>query len=190
VHAATTAAAARPASSSAEVRAMQVHDCYLVVETGDGLTVIDQHALHERILYEHLRQRVLAGQVEVQRLLMPVTIELSAREAGQVLDQAELLAELGLLLGKTDPAQLLRSIVEQLESTGQSVTRRDLLDSLLHTMACKAAIKAGQRLAAEEIEDLLAQRHLVDDHHHCPHGRPTALTLSRAELDRQFGRLG
>jgi DNA mismatch repair protein MutL len=207
VHAATIEAAARPASAVAELRAMQVHDCYLVVETGDGLTVIDQHALHERILYEHLRQRVLSGQVEVQRLLMPVTIELSAREAGQVLDQAELLAELGLhvepfggqtvaltayptLLGKTDPAQLLRSIVEQLESTGQNVTRRDLLDSLLHTMACKAAIKAGHRLAAEEIEDLLAQRHLVDDHHHCPHGRPTALTLSRAELDRQFGRLG
>ncbi len=207
VHAGTTAAAVRPASAAAEVRAMQVHDCYLVVETGDGLTVIDQHALHERILYEHLRQRMLSGQVEVQRLLMPVTIELSAREAGQVLDQAGLLAELGLhvepfggqtvaltayptLLGRTDPAQLLRSIVEQLESTGQNVTRRDLLDSLLHTMACKAAIKAGQRLAAEEIEDLLAQRHLVDDHHHCPHGRPTALTLSRAELDRQFGRLG
>jgi DNA mismatch repair protein MutL len=207
VHAATSQAAARPASAAAEVRAMQVHDCYLVVETGDGLTVIDQHALHERILYEHLRQRVLAGQVEVQRLLMPVMIEFSAREAGQVLDQADLLAELGLhvetfggqtvaltayptLLGKTDPAQLLRSVVEQLEATGQNVTRRDLLDSLLHTMACKAAIKAGHRLAAEEIEDLLSQRHLVDDHHHCPHGRPTALTLSRAELDRQFGRLG
>jgi DNA mismatch repair protein MutL len=138
---------------------------------------------------------------------MPVTIELSVREAGQVLDQTDLLAELGLhvepfggqtvaltayptLLGKTDPAQLLRSVVEQLESTGQNVTRRDLLDSLLHTMACKAAIRAGRRLAAEEIEDLLAQRHLVDDPHHCPHGRPTALTLSRAELDRQFGRLG
>jgi len=207
VHAATRVAGDRPASPAAEVRAMQVHDCYLVVETGDGLTVIDQHALHERILYEHLRQRVLSGKVEVQRLLMPVTVELSVREAGQILDQADLLAELGLhvepfggqtialtayptLLGKTDPAGLLRSIVEQLESTGQNVTRRDLLDSLLHTMSCKAAIKAGQRLGAEEIEDLLAQRHLVDDPHHCPHGRPTALTLSRVELDRQFGRLG
>ena len=186
---------------------MQVHDCYLVVETGEGLTVIDQHALHERILYEHFRRRVLAGGVEVQKLLIPVTIELSQREAGLLLDQTEVLAELGLhvesfggctvavtgyptLLAKADPAELLRAVVEHLEGTGTSAGRRDLLDSLLHMMACKAAIKAGHRLSPEEIESLLAQRHLVDDHHHCPHGRPTALTLSRADLDRQFGRLG
>lgn len=205
VHAAH--AGSHPASPSAEVRAMQVHDCYLVVETGEGLTVIDQHALHERILYERLRERVLAGNVETQKLLMPVTVELGAREVGLILDQADVLAELGLcvepfggqtiavtayptLLRRADPAQLLRAVVEQMESTGQNVTRRDLLDRLLHTMACKAAIKAGQRLSAEEIEELLAQRRLVDDHHHCPHGRPTALTFSRTELDRQFGRLG
>lgn len=192
---------------SPDVRAMQVHDCYLVVETGEGLTVIDQHALHERILYEHFRHRVLANQVEVQRLLMPAPIELSAREAALVLDQAEVLAELGLtvepfggqtvavtgyptLLAKADPAELLKAVVEHLDSTGQQATRRDLLDSLLHMMACKAAIKAGHRLSPEEIESLLAQRHLVDDAHHCPHGRPTALTLTRADLDRQFGRLG
>jgi DNA mismatch repair protein MutL len=186
---------------------MQVHDCYLVVETGEGLTVIDQHALHERILYEHFRHRVLANQVEVQRLLMPVPMELSAREAGLVLDQADVLAELGLLvepfggqtvaitgyptlLAKADPAELLKAVVEHLDSTGQQATRRDLIDSLLHMMACKAAIKSGHRLSPEEIESLLAQRHLVDDAHHCPHGRPTALTLTRADLDRQFGRLG
>lgn len=207
VHAPTGEAEARPASASAEVRAMQVHDCYLVVESGDGLTVIDQHALHERILYERFRRRVLEGKVEVQRLLTPITVELSAREAGQLLDQRELLAELGLhveefggqtisltgyptMLARAAPETLLRAVVEHLETTGQKTTRRDLLDSLLHMMACKAAIKAGQRLSPEEIESLLALRHLVDDHHHCPHGRPTALTLSRAELDRQFGRLG
>lgn len=194
-----------PAGS--DVRAMQVHDCYLVVETGDGLTVIDQHALHERILYEHFRQRVLANQVEVQQLLMPVPVELSARESGLVLDQTDVLAELGLMvepfggqtvavtgyptmLARADPAELLKAVVEHLDSTGQRATRRDLIDSLLHMMACKAAIKAGHRLAPEEIESLLAQRHLVDDAHHCPHGRPTALTLSRSDLDRQFGRLG
>jgi DNA mismatch repair protein MutL len=86
--------------------------------------------------------------------------------------------------------ELLRAVVELLEAAGQILTRRDLIDSLLLMMACKAAIKAGQRLTPEEIDSLLAQRSLVDDHHHCPHGRPTALTLSRAELDRQFGRLG
>jgi DNA mismatch repair protein MutL len=198
---------ARPASPSAELRAMQVHDCYLVLETGDGLTVIDQHALHERILYEHLRRRVLAGNIEVQRLLMPITVELSPREAGLVVDQKELLAELGLLVeefggstvaitgypsltARAEPVELLRAVVEHLEGDSGRVSRRDLLDALLHRMSCKAAIKAGQRLAPEEIESLLAQRHLVDDAHHCPHGRPTALTLTRAELDRQFGRLG
>jgi DNA mismatch repair protein MutL len=206
-HVATDAAVARPASADAEVRAMQVHDCYLVIETPAGLTVIDQHALHERILYEHLRRRVLDGGVEVQRLLMPITVELSPREAALVIDQQEVLQELGLLVEafggstvavtgypiltrKADPVVLVKAVVEQLEQTDSQVSRRDLLDSLLHMLACKAAIKAGQRLSPEEIESLLAQRHLVDDAHHCPHGRPTALTLSRQDLDRQFGRLG
>lgn len=192
---------------AADARAMQVHDCYLVVETGAGLTVIDQHALHERILYEHLRHRVLSNEVEVQRLLMPIPIELSAKEAALVLDQTDVLSELGLsvepfggqtvavtgyptLLAKADPGELLKAVVEHLDATGQQASRRDLIDSLLHMMACKAAIKAGHRLSPEEIESLLAQRHLVNDAHHCPHGRPTALTLSRADLDRQFGRLG
>ena len=199
--------ATHPTSALAELRAMQVHDCYLVVETGDGLTVIDQHALHERIMYEQLRKRVLAGGVEVQRLLVPMIVELTAVEAALLLDQKELLAELGLpiqefggntialtgfpvLMKKADPAELLRAIVAHLESSTSQLTRRDLLDSILHMMSCKAAIKAGQRLSPEEIESLLTQRHLVDDHHHCPHGRPTALTLTRNDLDRQFGRLG
>ena len=74
--------------------------------------------------------------------------------------------------------------------SGRDPSRRDLLDSLLHSLSCQAAVKAGQRLSLEEIDSLLAQRHLIDDAHHCPHGRPTALVLSRSELDRQFGRLG
>ncbi|WP_417849865.1 DNA mismatch repair endonuclease MutL [Thalassoglobus sp.] len=196
-----------PASASAEIRAMQIHDCYLVVESTDGLTVIDQHALHERIMYEQLRRRILSGGVEVQKLLIPLTVELSSREASTLLDQEDLLKELGLhiqefggstialtgyptLLAKADPKSLLRDIVDLLESSGRKLERRDLIDELLHMMSCKAAIKAGQRLTFEEMESLLAQRHLCDDHHHCPHGRPTALKLSRDELDRQFGRLG
>lgn len=200
-------AAPAAASASAPLRAMQIHDCYLVLETGDGLTVIDQHALHERILYEHLRRRVLAGGVERQRLLMPIPVELSPKEAALILEHRDLLGELGLtveefggstvavtsyplLSRQADPVDLLKSVIDQIEQTEGRVSRRDLLDSLLHLMACKGAIKAGQRLSPEEIEALLAQRHLVDDAHHCPHGRPTALSLSRQELDRQFGRLG
>jgi DNA mismatch repair protein MutL len=203
----TDEAAARPASAAAELRAMQVHDCYLVVETVDGVSVIDQHALHERILYERLRSRVLEGELEVQRLLVPYTVDLPAREAALLVEHADLLAQLGLslesfggstvaltalpaLLHRARPEELLRSLIDLLEEHGPQATRRDLLDSLLHMLACKAAIKAGQRLSSEEISALLSQQRLVGDSHHCPHGRPTALTLTRAALDRQFGRLG
>ncbi len=190
-----------------QVRAMQVHDSYLVLETGDGLTLIDQHALHERILYEHLRKRVLAGGVESQKLLVPLPVELPPAQAAALLEHLDLLASFGLklqdfggntllvtsfpvMLRRLDPAVLLKDLSEQILETGRDPSRRDMLDSLLHMMSCKGAVKAGQRLTSDEIDSLLAQRHLIDDAHHCPHGRPTALTLSRAELDRQFGRLG
>lgn len=199
---------ARPqVQPTSDVRAMQIHDAYIVLETPEGIQVVDQHALHERIMYEHLRTRVLAGGVEAQRLLLPETVELPPTEAALVAEHAELLSQLGLnvegfggntvivtsypaMMRRTTAAQIVREVAEQIAATGQNPSRRDLLDSLLHMMSCKAAIKAGQRLTAEEIDSLLAQRHLIDDAHHCPHGRPTALVLSRTELDRQFGRLG
>ena len=202
---------ASPPAFGASYRAMQIHDCYLIVETAEGVTVIDQHALHERIMYEHLRNRVLTGAVESQRLLVPLPIEVTAKDAATLLEQTEALSRAGLgvedfgngtlivtsypaMLRKVDLQELVRDLIEKLEGAGsagvQSSTRRDILDELLHMMSCKAAVKAGQRLSQEEIESLLMQRHLVDDAHHCPHGRPTALSLSRMELDRQFGRLG
>jgi len=205
---ANQSAAAVSAEELDTSRALQIHDCYIVLETSEGMTVIDQHALHERILYEQFRSRVLAGAVEAQRLLMPVPIELPAKETALLLEHAELLNQLGfgveefgkdtvlltkhpVLLRRIELPDLVRDLAEKLESNGStSPTRRDLLDELLHMMSCKAAVKAGQRLSPEEIDALLQQRHLIDDAHHCPHGRPTALTLSRTELDRQFGRLG
>ncbi len=186
---------------------MQIHDCYLVVETDQGMTVIDQHALHERILYEHFRTRVLNGNIESQKLLLPIPLELSAREVTALLGQRDLLDQLGfsiddfgqgtvlvtrhpVLLGRTQLPELVRQLAERLDAGEREPTRRDILDEMLHLMSCKAAVKAGQRLSEEEIDSLLQQRHLIDDAHHCPHGRPTALTLSRSELDRQFGRMG
>ncbi|MES2792400.1 MAG: DNA mismatch repair endonuclease MutL, partial [Planctomycetota bacterium] len=200
-------AAAAPAGLQPAFRAMQMHDCYLVVESEEGLTVIDQHALHERIMYEHLRERVLAGNVESQRLLLPEAIDLSPPEASVLLEYSETLAQIGLeisdfgghtvllsrypvMLRKLNLSGLVKDIAQTLCESGLAPTRRDILDELLNMMACKAAIKAGQRLSSEEIDSLLAQRHLIDDAHHCPHGRPTSLTLTRTELDRQFGRLG
>jgi DNA mismatch repair protein MutL len=193
--------------SESGLRAMQVMDCYLIVEAEHGLMVIDQHALHERIMYEYLRPRVLNGSVESQRLLIPETAELTAREASLVVEHQELLGQLGIgvsefgtntvlvnswpvMMSKARPSQIIRDIAEQLESFEKKPTRRDILDELLHMMSCKAAIKSGQRLKPEEIDSLLAQRHLCEDAHHCPHGRPTALVLTQGELDKQFGRLG
>ena len=191
---------------STALRAFQIHDCYIVVAEDEGLTVIDQHALHERIMYEHIRERVLNGSAESQKLLVPDSFEFTAREAALLNDHRDLLAELGFgieefggntmllnsypaMLPKVDREKMLRDIVEQLDQP-EKPDRRDILDSLMHMMSCKAAIRAGHRLTREEMESLLEQRHLVDDAHHCPHGRPTALVLSRGTLDRQFGRLG
>lgn len=92
------------------------------------------------------------------------------------------------MLAGTSASEVLRGLLEPLMSGGKEPQSRDLLDALMHTIACKAAVKAGDRLTPEEIDSLLDQRHLVDDPHHCPHGRPAALVFSREELDRQFKR--
>ncbi len=185
--------------------ALQVHNRYLISESDEGVLVIDQHALHERILYEQLREKVLAGALESQNLLVPETIDLAPAEAATVLDQKDVLAQLGMkvepfggdtvlvssypaMLANVNVAEMLRAIVDQLLSEGKPPDRRDVLDDLLHMMSCKAAVKAGDRLTPEEIEALLQQRHLAQDTHHCPHGRPTALVLTREDLDRQFMR--
>jgi DNA mismatch repair protein MutL len=202
-HAASPSAASEP---NERVRAMQIHNRYLVAEAEEGVMVIDQHALHERILYEQLKARVSSGAVESQSLLVPEPVDLSPAEAAAALEHQELLATLGMriepfggqtvlvagypaMLANISPAEVLRGLVDQLLSGGKLPDQRDLLDDLLHTIACKAAIKAGDRLAPEEIEALLARRHLIDDPHHCPHGRPAAVLFSREELDRQFKRV-
>jgi DNA mismatch repair protein MutL len=184
---------------------MQVHNSYLVAESEEGVVVIDQHALHERILYEQLRTRIQSGPIETQSLLVPEPIDLAPAEAAAALEHREVLAQLGVriepfggdtlllssypaMLAKTNPQEVLRGLVDKLMSGGKTVNQRDLLDDLLHTIACKAAVKAGDRLAPEEIAALLAQRHLIDDSHHCPHGRPTALVFTKAELEKQFKR--
>ncbi len=188
------------------LKALQVHDSYLVAETNDGMVVIDQHALHERILYEELRLRMERGGVESQRLLVPEPVDLTAAEAAVVLEQREALARLGLeiepfggdtVLVASVPAmlkgvaadRLLRDLAEHFRSEPLPPSRDKLLEDLLHMVACKAAVKAGQRLSPDEIGALLERRHLVSNSHHCPHGRPTALIFTKAELERQFGRI-
>jgi DNA mismatch repair protein MutL len=189
----------------ASAPAMQLQDRYLVTECDGGMIVIDQHALHERILYEHLREKVLSGALETQKLLVPEPVDLSPAEAAAALEARDLLAELGVaiepfggdtvlvssypaMLANLAPSEVLHDLVDQLTSGAKHPERRDVLDSLLHMIACKAAVKAGDRLSEAEVAALVEQRHLAQDTHHCPHGRPTALFFSREELDKQFKR--
>jgi DNA mismatch repair protein MutL len=188
-------------------KAMQVHDLYLLVEVPEGVLVVDQHALHERILYEQFKRRITAGAPERQRLLIPEPVSLPARQAALVLEHREALAALGLevedfgggtvlltaypaLRGERRwPAGLLHAVAEYLAEEERPPPQEQLLEGLLSRMACHAAVKAGDRLTPEEIADLLAQRDETSDSHHCPHGRPTVLLFSRADLDRQFRRI-
>jgi DNA mismatch repair protein MutL len=195
-----------PELAPGALKAIQVHDSYLIAETEDGMMVIDQHALHERILYEELRQRVASGKAESQGLLVPEPVHLSADEAAAILEHRALLAELGLdvepfggdtvlvrgtpvMLPHLTPERLVRDLAEHVHTQPLPPSRDGLVAELLHMVACKAAVKAGDRLSPEEIEALLERRHLVADSHHCPHGRPTALVFTKAELEKQFGRI-
>src|SRR5262249_54412344 len=192
-------------SLRAPLKAIQVHDSYLIAETGDGMMVIDQHALHERILYEELRSRLARGQVESQRLLAPDPVDVTPGEAALILEHNELLVQLRVeaepfggdtllvrsipaMLPHLPPNRLVHDLAEHLRTQPLPPTRDGLLAELLHMVACKAAIKAGDPLSPPEIAALLERRHLVADSHHCPHGRPTALVFTKADLEKQFGR--
>jgi DNA mismatch repair protein MutL len=196
---ATGEAPAQPA------HAVQLHNTYLVAETADGILIVDQHALHERILFEELMARLEAGPLESQRLLLPVTLSATDREIAAVETHREALARLGIeagplgprtvgihafptVLAKADPAAVLREFLAWVLALDSPPTARQVLESLAHVAACRAAVKAGDPLKAEEIEALLARRQSADLAATCPHGRPTALILSKSDLEKQFGR--
>ena len=185
--------------------AIQIHNRYLVAESQDGVEIIDQHALHERILYEQIREKVLAGKLETQRLLVPEPVQLSPSEAAAALEAQDEFRKIGIeiepfggdtilitaypaMIADKSPAELLRKMVEEFLA-GSNPERRDTIDELMHMISCKAAVKAGDKLTPEEITVLLENRDLCQDSHHCPHGRPTALVFSREELDRRFKRI-
>ena len=197
---------APPPSPTHTRTALQVYNTYLISETAEGMVIIDQHALHERIIYEQLRDKIVAGKLESQRLLVPEPVSLPPAEAAAVLEQAELLSQIGIIvepfggdtvlvsaypamLANHNPAEMLKGVIDKLMGEAKNLDRRDVLDELLHMISCKAAVKAGDRLSPEEITALLEHRELCQDSHHCPHGRPTALTFSREELDKKFKRI-
>lgn len=197
-------AAIKPAATVE--RGVQMHDRYIVVESGDGIEVIDQHALHERVLYERLKASVATGGLEVQPLLVPERLDLPPAELELVTEHAPALERAGMrvepfggstvivtskpaLAGDTPARDIVREVLDRLAAASSAGGSPSLLiDEVLHGMACKAAIKAGDPLSQAEVDALIRDRRLVPESHHCPHGRPTSLTLSRRDLDRQFRR--
>ncbi len=188
-------------------RILQIYNSFLLAETEEGLLVIDQHALHERVIYEQIKRRLLTGKLPTQGLLLPELVELSPEQAGAVEQHRDSLLELGFdlahfggatwaiqsypaILEKRPIVPCLLSAVQQITSKSQPPSRDQLLQEVMSLMACHSAVRAGERLSPELMEALLEMRHLAKDTHHCPHGRPTALVFSKQELERQFGRIG
>ncbi|MBN2270726.1 MAG: DNA mismatch repair endonuclease MutL [Sedimentisphaerales bacterium] len=186
-------------------RFLQIHDSFIVAQTDDGFIIVDQHALHERVMYEDLRNRVQHGNLESQRLLIPQSFELNDSQAAIIEENSELIEKLGIelvpfgprtiavqafpsLLAKADPLDFVQDLIDLLERQGPGPNPQRLLDEVLNMAACKAAIKAGQRLTDSEMEQLLLRRDTTESASRCPHGRPTTLKFSLADLEKQFKR--
>jgi DNA mismatch repair protein MutL len=187
--------------------AIQLHNSYLVAQSEDGMVIIDQHALHERIMYEELLARLQRGPLESQRLLIPEPLKVSSTQAA-LLDQVQpLLQQLGIevsafgpgtvavhsfpsFLEKLDPGAFVRELLERGEEELLDLHDEEVLHEVLDMMACKAAVKAGDPLTPPEIEALLSRRELIERSSNCPHGRPTTLRLSLRDLEKQFKRTG
>jgi DNA mismatch repair protein MutL len=186
---------------------LQVHSSYIVTQDEHGLVIIDQHALHERVMFERLLERLSRGPLESQRLLMPVVIPIERTHADLLKELTPLLMRIGIeaeLIGPSsvgvhsftsllfergvDPVEFLTELLDKASSRGVNNDAEAALHETLDMMACKAAVKAGDRLTPDELADLLNHRERIDRSSNCPHGRPTTLRLSLKELERQFGR--
>ena len=184
---------------------IQLHRTYLVTEVEDGILIIDQHALHERILYEQLKQRIASGALESQRLLIAETIELTPDQVALLQSHENLLRQLGIdftlysettvaiqsfpsILNTSAISEFTRDLIDHLGEKGNKPHTEVLIHDLLDMMACKAAVKAGDRLGVEEMQRLIERRHMVEKGSNCPHGRPTTLQFRLADLERQFKR--
>ncbi len=186
-------------------RFMQIHDSFIVAQDEEGFIIIDQHALHERVIYENLRRRIRQSKLESQRLLIPESFEVSVSEADVLENNAELIERLGIelapfgpktlaiqsfptLLSGAAPLDFIQDLIDLLSHKAADLDAERLLDEVLNMAACKAAIKAGQKLSENEIEQLLADREVVEGASRCPHGRPTTIKFTISDLEKQFKR--
>ena len=202
---APAAPAVAPGREAPPRNVTQIGETYIVEETADGFRLIDQHALHERLLYRELARRSREASVARQRLLIPEVVELKPADFQLALELRPALERLGLeieefgpsavavhavphMMRAISPSDLLRETIDELRQEAEGDARITREERLLRSLACKGAVKSGKRLNRAEIEALLDQRDRADLPPTCPHGRPHTLTFRLDELDRQFRR--
>jgi DNA mismatch repair protein MutL len=186
----------------------QILDTYVLAVAADGsLVIVDQHAAHERLTEERLRSEFAAGAVVAQPLLLPVVVDMPASDAARLLGKAEMLQMLGLeieafgagavlvravpaALREANAAAMLQDLAEELAETDTPVALEAKLDAALARLACHRSIRAGRRLDVAEMSALLREMEATPRAATCSHGRPTFLKLTKAELEKLFGRRG
>jgi len=184
----------------------QVLDTYVIAVAADGsLVLVDQHAAHERLTHEALREQMLDGGVRTQALLLPAVVDLPTADASRLLARADELGRLGLeieafgagavmvralpaVLGAAEPGSLLRDLVDELAELDEATALHARLDAVIARLACHGSVRAGRRLNAAEMDALLRQMEATPRAATCSHGRPTFLKLTKGDLERLFGR--
>ena len=183
----------------------QIHGAFIVAQTEDGVVIVDQHAAHERIVFENMKQALGEHKVKRQILLVPEVVEMDEPSARRVLSNADQLAEIGLvvemfgggavlvreipaLLGNTDVGAMLRDMADEVAEFDDSRALSDKLEKICATMACHGSVRAGRKLTIDEMNALLRQMESTPNSGQCNHGRPTYVELKKAELDKLFER--
>ncbi len=183
----------------------QVHETYIVAQTGDGIVIVDQHAAHERLVYERMKLALAEGGIARQILLIPEVVEMDEPSAARVAARAGELAELGLvlepfggnaivvrevpaLLGDTDVAGLVKDLADDLAAVDEALSLKDRLGDVCGTLACHGAVRAGRRLNGAEMNAILRQMEVTPHAGQCNHGRPTYVELKLKDIERLFGR--
>jgi len=183
----------------------QLHETFIVAQTGDGIVIVDQHAAHERLVYERLKKAIETHGVARQALLIPEVVDLDPADADRLADRAHELAELGLvlepfgpgavavnetpaMLGDFDIKSLVRDLADDIAEAGASTRLLDRLEAIASTMACHGSVRAGRRLAPDEMNALLREMEATPNSGQCNHGRPTFVELKLSDIERLFGR--
>ncbi|MEM9710140.1 MAG: DNA mismatch repair endonuclease MutL [Pseudomonadota bacterium] len=195
---------AEPDSPLGAARA-QFHENYILAQTADGIVLVDQHAAHERLVYEGLKAQYAARDIPRQLMLVPDIVELGALDAEKLLAQRDALTELGLviepfgpgavaihetpaLLGPVDGKALLADILDALDDLGAGATLQARIDAILSRVACHGSVRSGRSLGAAEMNALLREMEATPNSGQCNHGRPTYVELKLADIERLFGR--